>query len=354
MRLGISYSCWDSEELLEYSIRSIRSNADYVSVVWQEYSNHGEICSPDLYPLLLSLQEQGLIDELSEFVPDGHSNGEGPSLNETRKRQQGLELSRAAGCTHHMTIDCDEFYTEEQLRFMMSVIEQGNFSTGYCQHRQYYKDSIYQLRVPEGEYVATIEKIYPETAYVYQAVAAVAIDPTRKTNNTSLGHPYRIFTREECEMHHMSFVRKDIHKKLNNHSSRRFFTPELIGKVALYYKNWQYPQQCMWAGGNLLDVIEVSCQFPIYDMKDRPITKTEKLLKLGNNRLYKIMLQNPNNTCILIDIGEGESLEDGIKLVMESNPDYTIPITEHCEDYTEYYLNREERTWLKEIDESNI
>jgi hypothetical protein len=42
---------------------------------------------------------------------------------------------------------------------MKTVMEIGDYGTGYCQHRQYYKDSIYQVKYPERQYVATIEKI---------------------------------------------------------------------------------------------------------------------------------------------------------------------------------------------------
>ena len=52
MRLGASYSVFDSEELLEYSIKSIRKNVDYISVVYQTVSNHVIPCNEGLVPLL--------------------------------------------------------------------------------------------------------------------------------------------------------------------------------------------------------------------------------------------------------------------------------------------------------------
>ena len=44
MKLGLAYNLFDGEELLEYSLRSIRNNVDYISVQYQEISNHGEKC----------------------------------------------------------------------------------------------------------------------------------------------------------------------------------------------------------------------------------------------------------------------------------------------------------------------
>ena len=164
-----------------------------------------------------------------------------------------------------MTIDTDEFYTEKQLQFMKKEMEDGDYGTGYCQHLQYYHDSIYQLKYPERQYVATIEKIMPNTKYIYNIPCIIPIDPTRKTNNVKENElRYRIFSRKECQMHHLSFVRKDIKKKLWNHSSKRFFTEESVNRIVKYYNSWKYPQRCMWAGEKLLEVIEVPRQFEIY------------------------------------------------------------------------------------------
>jgi hypothetical protein len=266
MKLGVAYNLFDGEELLEYSIKSIRKNVDFICVVWQKISNHGEACNPEVPALLDRLVAEGLVDKLYLYEPNiKNTGGQNASMNETEKRNIGLELCREALCSHHLTIDTDEFYSDEEMRFMKTVMEIGDYGTGYCQHRQYYKDSIYQVKYPERQYVATIEKISPETKYVYAIPCVVGIDPTRKTNNVKeLGMSYRIFARQECQMHHLSFVRRDIKKKLWNHSSKRFFTEESVDRIVDYYKNWKYPAKAMWAGEALREIIEVPRQFEIY------------------------------------------------------------------------------------------
>ena len=263
MKLGISYSLFDSEELLEYSIKSIRSNVDYVSVVYQTVSYHGEPCNEGLVPLLLSLKSQGIIDELVHYTPFFNDDPCCPSHNETAKRNLGLEVSRAQGCDYHMTIDADEFYLSSEFEYMKAVMEQGGFDSGACQHVQYYKDSQYVLDPCEPEYVAAIEKINPDTKYTFMLEYPLSVDPTRKCNNKNV----RIFTRFEVQMHHMSFVRKDIRKKLKNHTSRRFFSDESIERIATYYENWQYPQPVMWAGEKLLTVVKMPRLFEIYPVE---------------------------------------------------------------------------------------
>ncbi len=264
MKLGLAYNLFDGEELLEYSLKSIRNNVDYISVQYQEISNHGEKCSEGMFEFLTELKNKKLIDEIYLYTPNSESiGGENASFNETEKRNIGLEMSRLNGCSHHMSIDTDEFYTDEQFNYMKKVMEDGNFECSAVKHCQYYKDSIYMLKNKEEEFVTTIEKITDNTKYVYMGSYPVCVDPTRKTNNGKC----RIFGRYEVEMHHMSFVRKDIRKKLLSSSSRRHFTIENIEKISNHYKNWEFPQQAMWAGANLLDVLEVPRLFEIYEIK---------------------------------------------------------------------------------------
>ena len=261
MKLGLAYNLFDGEELLEYSLKSIRKNVDYISVQYQDTSNHGEKASESILELLTDLKNKKLIDEIYLYIPNVDLlGGENASLNETEKRNIGLEMSRSNGCTHHMSIDTDEFYTDEQFNYLKKIMEDGDFGCSAVKHCQYYKDSIYMLRKKEEEYVTTIEKITDNTKYVYMVDYPVCVDPTRKTNNVNC----RVFNRSEVEMHHMSFVRKDIRKKLLSSSSRRHFTIEQIDKIENHYKNWEPTQPAMWAGANLLDIVEVPRLFEIY------------------------------------------------------------------------------------------
>jgi hypothetical protein len=263
MKLGVSYNLFDGEELLEYSIASIKPNVDYISVVMQEVSNHGAQCNPGLLQYLKDLKDKNIINDICIYKPTFSGDPLQASLNETYKRNVGLELSKRNNCTHHMSMDTDEFYTNDQFRYMKSKIEKENLDTGFCQHCQYYKDSIYILKNKEQEYVPTIEKIHPTTKYIYKEKPSVPTDPTRQTTNTK----QYLFNRNEVEMHHMSFVRKNIKRKLDNSSCRRHFTESQIEKITEYYKNWKFPQPAMWAGGNLLEVIKVPRLFEIYQVE---------------------------------------------------------------------------------------
>ncbi len=92
LAFGAYFSRWsavfDSEELLEASIRSIRSNVDYINIIYQkvfaaergvrvgshpsalrQVSNFGNAASPGLEHLVLSLRDQGLVDDVVCYTP---------------------------------------------------------------------------------------------------------------------------------------------------------------------------------------------------------------------------------------------------------------------------------------------
>ena len=256
MKLGVSYNLFDGEELLESSIKSIRNNVDYISVVYQTISNFGNPCSEELVSLLEELKSEGLIDELFEYKPKTNKGGH---YNEITKRNLGLYLSEGAGCTHHMAMDSDEFYTEEQFKYMKKVVEEGDYDSSACQMTTYYKDSKYRLEPKEEYYVSLMFKIQRGKEYVMGSPFPVLVDPTRRmvTNNC------RVFTRDEIEMHHMSYVRKNIRKKLQNSSASPNFRN--IDKLVDYFDKWEYPKQALMGGApdKFYDIVEVDKKFNI-------------------------------------------------------------------------------------------
>jgi len=255
MKVGVSYNLFDGEELLESSINSIRNNVDYISVVYQTISNFGNPCDEGLVLLLESLKNRGLIDELFEYNPRINKGGH---LNEITKRNIGLSLSEGVGCTHHMAMDSDEFYTDEQFKYMKDIMYNEDWDSSACQMDTYYKEPIYILDPKEDYYVSLLFKIKQGKEFVMGHPFPVLVDPTRRVEPGKC----KIFTRDEIEMHHMSFVRKDINKKLNNSSAKNSFS-NIIDNITNHYNNWEYPNDVMWASGQLLKVKKVNKKFDV-------------------------------------------------------------------------------------------
>jgi hypothetical protein len=270
MKLGVSYNLFDGEELLESSISCVREHVDYVSVVYQTVSNYGQACTADLVDTLIGLKRNGLVDELYEYTPQTFSRDKNnASYNELEKRNVGLNMSRRNGCTHHMSMDCDEFYVPEQFEYMKKVIAEHGYESAACQYQNYYKDSIYLMSGSYDEaYVSTIYKINPDTAFIYRSNnSPVRIDSTRKTNNKR----YKVFEPSKVLMHHMSMVRKDLRKKLMSSTFRKHGFKDINATIH-YYDNWEYPEPAMSVKGSLVDIIKVGRlfdEFPFIRGKDR-------------------------------------------------------------------------------------
>ena len=92
MKLGISYNVFDGEELLEDSIKQIKSEVDYISVVYQTKSNLGNECNKTLVDLLETLLSNKLIDHIEEYEPFGMS----PHTNEIKKRKKIFQHMKKA------------------------------------------------------------------------------------------------------------------------------------------------------------------------------------------------------------------------------------------------------------------
>jgi hypothetical protein len=240
MKLGVSYNVFDGEELLEGSIKSIRSEVDYISVVYQTVSNFGNHCDEGLVPLLNRLKNDGLIDELFEYKPKINKGGH---FNEITKRNIGLSISEGFGCTHHMAMDSDEFYTKEQFIYMKNIIEEGSYDSSACQMTTYYKEPIYRLEPKEEYYVSLIYRIKPNSQYVIGHPFPVLVDPTRRMD----GGKCKIFTKDEVEMHHMSYVRNNIEKKVRNSSAKINFE-SWIPEFLEYFNNWSEGDDALMPG----------------------------------------------------------------------------------------------------------
>jgi len=255
MNLGVSYNVFDGEELLEGSIFQIRNEVDYISVVYQSISNFGHPCDENLILLLKNLKSSGHIDEIYEYTP----TDTGGSTNELKKRNIGLELSIKNGCTHHMSIDTDEYYSVNQFKNMKKTIIDGNYDSSVCQMITYYNKPNYRIEPKETYYVPLIYKIRKNISFGKYKFP-VTVDPTRKI------HPgkCKIFTRDEIEMHHFSYVRNNILKKLNNSSAKKNFESE-ISFLVDYFNSWEFGKKALMPGRpcKYYDVVEVENKFNI-------------------------------------------------------------------------------------------
>jgi len=261
MKLGITYNLFDSQELLERSIVTIKGAVDYVCVVYQIISNFGNVAHPHLENLLQDLQKRKIIDDIILYVPRSFSLDERKKMvsprtsetelgapieniadqffNELSKREIGRIKCKENACTHFMSIDADEFYKIEELKNVKEIMQKYDYDGTACRMRYFFKEPTYQL-MPHDEInsVTLIYKIKDKSEFKLACSLpnpGILVDPTRRLDNLS---NFKLFERDIIEMYHMSFVRKDMRRKMMNVSNRGNYQYNDLESFLQKFETW--------------------------------------------------------------------------------------------------------------------
>ncbi len=212
---GVSYSLFDGEELLEASLESIRSEVDYINVIYQDVSWYGVKRESSLLSQLEALKDRGLIDEIELYTPNLELN---PQKNERIKRQYGLKLGRKYGCNYFMTMDVDEFYDATQLRTAKEYIVANNLTHTYCGFVNYGVLPTRRKVEPSAFSVQFFCKLRRFSRIGTNRKPLALVDPTRVIKGGFLSINRHFFL-QNITMHHFSIVRRDVKMKFSNSSS---------------------------------------------------------------------------------------------------------------------------------------
>jgi hypothetical protein len=200
MKLAAIYNLWDGEELLRGSVKCIEDHVDAIIIVYQSISNFGEVYCP-----LSSLRDL----EHCYFVKFAPEEGSG-FANEKRKRNLGITVAKGLECTHFIAMDCDEYYPNFGAAKQL-YIDSGKEGS-VCKMMTYFKDPTLCFENPDNYYVPFIHKLNPNTETGLPGYPFY-VDPTRAINTTDV-------IELPILMHHFSWVRKDIKKKIRNSSAK--------------------------------------------------------------------------------------------------------------------------------------
>lgn len=215
---GVSYSVFDGEELLEASIMAIRKDVDYINVVYQLESWFGNPANESLYQNLKTLLDKGLIDELIEFKPDFSVNSD---VNEINKRNVGLEYAKKQKIDYFMTMDVDEFYILSEFKNAKKYIVRNGITHSFCDIVNYGTLPTKRIISQTPSYIQFLTKIKRFSKLTAENRKVIAIvDPTRIFSHY-FGAKY--FFLSGIQMHHMTYVRKNISKKIQNSNARKLY-----------------------------------------------------------------------------------------------------------------------------------
>ena len=218
---GVSYSVFDGHELLEASIRCIRKHVDYVNVVYQTKSWYGTPADDDMLPTLKKLVKSGLIDELIEYHADPNITA---WVQERNRRNIGLRAAQRAGVNYFMTMDTDEFYDGTEIDSMKNCIVKNGITHSFCNVIVYGIKPTERVLSSSSCYAPFFAKIDKRSCLKYNKHIPALIDPTRQIAHHMFS---RYYVLPVINMHHMSFVRKNIYKKLKNSSSKELHDMQL-------------------------------------------------------------------------------------------------------------------------------
>lgn len=213
IKLGITYSLFDGEELLEASLKSVRSSAHYINVVYQTHSWYGEPTQSPLLAIVQGLQQQGLIDEIILYQPNLAINAH---ENEITKRNIGVEAVKKSTCDYLLIMDVDEFYLEKEITYAKEQMIEHDYESTFVFHRLYYLKPENQLKALPTYGIPFIFELRRNRKLVSKDRRPLLVDSTRCLNH--IQRPY-LFMVDQVVCHHMSLVRRDLLKKYRNSSA---------------------------------------------------------------------------------------------------------------------------------------
>jgi len=245
LKFGAAYNLCTGSELIMDSILSIRKNVDYITVIYNEISVNNIPVKNNLKELLQKLKDEKLIDDFKLFVHKKEIEEKEihNKHKEIEQRNEGLQMCKDNGCTHFMTMDCDEFYTDSEFKKAKEEIIKNDFNSTYCKMISYYKDESHVIDPPEEYFVPFIYKIINNCEFHIQEFP-VLCDPSREY----FVGKYKIFDRSELQMHHFTYVRNDLADKLFNAPTKEKYEGHF--KVLIkYFNQWKEGDQGLTYNG---------------------------------------------------------------------------------------------------------
>jgi len=228
-KLGFGIVSFEGNEHLKNIIWEIRDLCDHITVCLQKKSYHGDDISQNDVAIVEDLKDKGYVDSIIWFEPtDMHEEekevGSIPRMIETDKRNFILDyLQNEQGCSHSMIIDSDEFYEHDDFALGKKYIDENEeIKVSYCRYVNYYRDYEHVMVWPFECYVPFIT----EAGYRFDFKNGSfdrPSDPTRRYRIPEKDGKFSLFGWKFVKMHHLSWIRKDIEKKIDSWSAKKLF-----------------------------------------------------------------------------------------------------------------------------------
>lgn len=227
-KLGLGIVSFEGNEHIKNITYELRDLCDVIVVCLQDKSYQGTPIDPDDVAEVMNLKEHGFIDDVIWFTSARKltNDKESPRLIELDKRNFILDyLEKTCTCSHSMVIDSDEFYDKNDFAAAKKAISDSkDIHVTYCRYVNYYRDYCHTIVWSIDTYVPFITESSYRFSF-YEGAFKGAADLTRrykidgKDGNTT----YAILNYQTVKMHHLSWIRINIEKKVDSWSAQKYF-----------------------------------------------------------------------------------------------------------------------------------
>lgn len=245
-KLGMGIVAFEGTEHIKNIASEVRSCVREIVVCLQEVSYTGvRIDQYDIDEVYRCL-DAGLIDRVVwysytvEDIADAKKaagDNDWPRYLELEKRNKLLDVLEADGCTHAIISDSDEYYDGTEFKNAVAYFDsQEDVHVTYCQYVNYWKDYRHYIAWTYDVFVPFIADIKYRFEFDIP-LAGQAVDKTRRYGMKE-GENYSVISWESLKMHHLSWIRLDVEKKVRSWSAIKYFTEEDIQTVVGKYNTW--------------------------------------------------------------------------------------------------------------------
>lgn len=236
----------------------MRTHLNYINLVVQFISNHGNEGTQRLYAVLNEIEREKLVDEIILYKPDLSIP---PIMNEIGKRNIGLEAAKKAGVTHFMTLDCDEYYEKEAFAKAVDFLDTERITASSVATFMHIKRPIYRSVYPDTTCCSFLTALAPDSRFELGAPYPALVDPTRRLHGE---RPNHFFPANVIAMQHMNLVRLDFSSKLAN--STNAAATDFMSQVREAYDCWQPGALLIFPGKGAVEFHQVEDIFGIDDI----------------------------------------------------------------------------------------
>lgn len=230
MKLGITYSIYNGEELLDNSIKQIHDHVDHVIICYQTVSNKGE----ERHDLEEKLQYFAKYEKvrLLNWEPDLNLN---TKQNEMVKHNFMVNHARLLDCTHFLMGAADHYYIPEEFEKAKKKLIDSIFDVTLTAMFTYYKHPTWQLTPIEDYYMPFICKLHPSTTIQRNPKSPLRVDPSVQINTCN---NWCLLNQQDIMLHHYSMIRKNIADKFRNAAASIRWEKGMVETFIDEYKNY--------------------------------------------------------------------------------------------------------------------